>query len=86
MSKTGLIDSIYTALQILGSMQATELHILLTLAGGQAYKLMKGLAFLKKPDALSVTEIRDLIVKHTTPHIFEVAERSKFNSLTRRAD
>ena len=59
---------------------------LLTLAGGQAYKLVKDLAFPKKPDTLSATEIRDLIVNHSTPQTYEVAERSKFNSLSRRPD
>ena len=59
---------------------------LLTSAGGQAYKLVKDLAFPKKPETLTATEIRTLICNYATPHTFEVAERSKFNSMYRRPE
>lgn len=56
---------------------------LLTMAGGEAYKLIKNLGFPKQPKDLQVSEIRKILSEHLRPMRFETTERAKFHSMIR---
>ena len=56
---------------------------LLTVAGGEAYKLIKNLGFPKQPKELTFYEIKELLTDHLKPIRYETTERAKFHSMVR---
>ena len=58
--------------------------VFLSVVGKSAYSVIKNLAFPKKPVSLPYDDIKKLVLRHTQPINFEIAERAKFHQLQRK--
>ena len=54
--------------------------------GKDAYRLLKDLAYPEKPTSLSVSKMQTLLEKHLQPRNFEVAEREKFHTMSKKTE